>query len=64
MQKEINRRVNTRKKIQSLSEVMKNKEISTKLKRKNNNACIMLCLTYRCQMYALTEKLCNTINIW
>ncbi|XP_037876062.1 LINE-1 retrotransposable element ORF2 protein isoform X1 [Bombyx mori] len=64
MQKEIERRIaNTWKKFWSLSEVMKNKEMPMAEKRKVFNVCILPCLTYGCQTWALTEKQQNKLNI-
>ncbi|XP_062532931.1 uncharacterized protein LOC134201702 [Bombyx mori] len=64
MQKEIDRRIaNTWKRYWSLSEVMKDKEMSIKDKRKIFNSCILPCLTYGCQTWALTEKLTNKIQV-
>ena len=42
---------------------MKNKEIPIKDKRKVYNTCILPCLTYGCQTWALTEKLNDKIGI-
>ncbi|CAK1595272.1 unnamed protein product [Parnassius mnemosyne] len=64
MQKEIERRIaNTWKKFWSLSEIMKNKEMPMSEKRKVFNSCILPCLTYACQTWALTEQQQNKINI-
>lgn len=64
MQKEIERRIaNTWKRFWSLSEIMKNKEMPMSEKRKVFNACILPCLTYACQTWALTEQQQNKINI-
>lgn len=64
MQKELERRIaNTWKRFWSLSEVMKNKEMPMTEKRKVFNACILPCLTYGCQTWALTEQQQNKLNI-
>ncbi|GBP71251.1 Down syndrome cell adhesion molecule homolog [Eumeta japonica] len=64
MQKEIERRIaNTWKRFWSLSEIMKNKEMSMSAKRKVYNACILPCLTYACQTWALTKQQQSKINI-
>ncbi|CAK1600519.1 unnamed protein product [Parnassius mnemosyne] len=64
MQKEIERRIaNTWKKFWSLSEIMNNKEMPMSEKRKVFNSCILPCLTYACQTWALTEQQQNKINI-
>lgn len=63
MHKEIDRRIaNTWKRYWSLSEVMKNKDMPMKDKRKVYNTCILPCLTYGCQTWALTEQLSNKIK--
>lgn len=64
MQKEIDRRIaNTWKRYWSLSEIMKNKDMPMKDKRKVYNTCILPCLIYGCQTWALTKKQLNKINI-
>lgn len=64
IQKEIERRIaNTWKRFWSLSEIMKNKEMPMAEKRKVFNVCILPCLTYACQTWALTEQQQNKINI-
>ncbi|PZC85214.1 hypothetical protein B5X24_HaOG202399 [Helicoverpa armigera] len=64
MKKEIERRVsNTWKRYWSLSEVMKNQEMPIKAKRKVYNMCILPCLLYGCQTWALTEHLANKIKV-
>lgn len=64
MQKEIERRIaNTWKRFWSLSEVMKNKDMPIKQKRKVFNMCILPCLLYGCQTWALTEELSNKLKI-
>lgn len=64
MHKEIKRRIaNTWKRYWSLSEVMKNKDMPIKDKRKVYNMCILPCLTYGCQTWALTENLINKIKV-
>ncbi|GBP81979.1 Intraflagellar transport protein 80 homolog [Eumeta japonica] len=64
MNKEIDRRItNTWKKYWSLSEIMKNKEMSLKSKRIVYNMCILPCLTYGCQTWALTQQLSNKIKV-
>lgn len=64
MQKEIDRRVaNTWKRYWSLSEVMKNKEMPIKAKKKVYDMCIVPCLTYGCQTWALTEQLANKLKV-
>lgn len=64
MEKEIERRVtNTWKRYWSLSEVMKNKDMPMKEKRKVYNMCILPCLLYGCQTWALTEHLANKIKV-
>ncbi|CAH2098347.1 unnamed protein product [Euphydryas editha] len=63
MHKEIDRRIaNTWKRYWSLSEIMKDRDMSIKVKRKVYNICILPCLTYGCQTWALTENLANKIN--
>jgi hypothetical protein len=65
MKKEIERRItNTWKRYWSLSEVMKNKEMPMKEKRKVYNMCILPCLLYGCQTWALTEQLANKIKVF
>lgn len=50
MHKEIDRRIaNTGKRFWSLSEIMKNKDIPIKDKRKVRIICILPCITYGCQ---------------
>lgn len=64
MKKEVERRTaNTWKRYWSLSEVMKNKEMPMKEKRKVFNMCILPCLLYGCQTWALTEQLAKTIKV-
>ncbi|KAJ8735284.1 hypothetical protein PYW07_006904 [Mythimna separata] len=64
MHKEIDRRIaNTWKRFWSLSEIMKNKDMPNKDKRKVYNMCILPCLTYGCQTWSLTEKLSNKITV-
>ncbi|CAH2096957.1 unnamed protein product [Euphydryas editha] len=64
MHKEIERRIaNTWKRYWSLSEVMKNEDMPLKEKRRVYNMCILPCLTYGCQTWALTENLMNKINV-
>ncbi|XP_045457584.1 uncharacterized protein LOC123667789 [Melitaea cinxia] len=64
MHKEIDRRIsNTWKRYWSLSEIMKNEDMPLKEKRKVYNICILPCLTYGCQTWALTEKLMNKVNV-
>lgn len=64
MHKEIDRRIaNTWKRYWSLSEVMKDKGMPIKAKRKVYNMCILPCLTYGCQTWALTEIMTNKINV-
>ncbi|GBP53124.1 Putative uncharacterized transposon-derived protein F52C9.6 [Eumeta japonica] len=62
--KEIDRRIaNTWKRFWSLNEIMKNKDMPIKDKRRVYNICILPCLTYGCQTWALTEKLTNKLSI-
>ncbi|KAG6448149.1 hypothetical protein O3G_MSEX005337 [Manduca sexta] len=64
MYKEIERRIsNTWKRYWSLSEVMKNKDMPIKEKRKLYNTCIVPCLIYGCQTWALTDSLTNKIKV-
>lgn len=64
MHKEVERRIaNTWKRYWSLSEVMKDRGMPIKAKRKVYNMCILPCLTYGCQTWALTETLTNKINV-
>ncbi|KAJ2941256.1 hypothetical protein O0L34_g3453 [Tuta absoluta] len=57
MEKELDRRIaNTWKRYWSLSEVMKNKDMPIAHKRKVYDTCILPCLTYGCQTWALTEE--------
>lgn len=64
MQKEIDRRIaNTWKRFWSLSEVMKNEEMPMTAKRKVFNCCILPCLSYGCQTWALTENLLNKLKV-
>lgn len=64
MTKEIERRItNTWKRYWSLSEVMKNNEMPIKEKRKVYNMCILPCLLYGCQTWAMTEQLANKIKV-
>ena len=57
MSKEIQRRVtNAWKRYWSLKEVMKSKDIPIREKRKVFNVCILPCLTYGCQTWALTKN--------
>ncbi|XP_045496057.1 uncharacterized protein LOC123694618 [Colias croceus] len=64
MKEEIERRIaNTWKRYWSLSEVMKNKDMPMKEKRKVFNMCILPCLLYGCQTWALTEQLANKIKV-
>lgn len=57
MQKEIENRINSGwKRFWSLKEVMKNPEIGIKEKRKVFDSCILPCLTYGCQTWALTNN--------
>uniref|UniRef100_A0A2H1V663 SFRICE_031899 n=1 Tax=Spodoptera frugiperda TaxID=7108 RepID=A0A2H1V663_SPOFR len=64
MHKEIDRRIaNTWKRYWSLSEIMKNRDMPIKLKRKVYNMCILPCLTYGCQTWALTKYLTNKLNV-
>lgn len=64
MEKEIERRIaNTWKRYWSLSEIMKNKDMSMRNKRRVYNMCILPCLLYGCQTWALTEELARKIKI-
>ncbi|GBP31106.1 Putative uncharacterized transposon-derived protein F52C9.6 [Eumeta japonica] len=64
MQKEIERRItNIWKRFWSLTEIMKNKEMTMSVKRKVYNVCILPCLTYACQTWALIEQQKRKINI-
>ncbi|CAB3228197.1 unnamed protein product [Arctia plantaginis] len=64
MPKEIDRRITmTWKRFWSLSEIMKNEEMSIKIKRTVYNTCILPCLTYGCQTWALTDQLSNKIKV-
>lgn len=63
MTREIDRRVtNTWKKYWSLSEIMKNKHVPIKDKRKVFDTCILPCLTYASQTWALTGKNLATLR--
>lgn len=64
MQKEIDRRItNSWKRYWSLSEVMKDKDMPIKEKRKIYNTCILPCLSYGCQTWALNEKQLKRIQV-
>lgn len=64
MQKEIERRItNTWKRYWSLSEVMKNQDMSMRNKRRIYNMCILPCLLYGCQTWALTEEQARKIKV-
>ena len=54
---------NSWKEILVTDEVMKNKDIAIKEKRKVYNMCILPCLTYGCQTWVMSEKLMNIINV-
>ncbi|XP_047998769.1 uncharacterized protein LOC125236115 [Leguminivora glycinivorella] len=57
MQQEVDTRIgNSWKRYWSLREIMKNNQIPTNLKSKVFNTCILPCLTYGCQTWALTDK--------
>ena len=56
MKNEIERRItNSWKRFWSLREIMKDKDMPMKVKRKLYETCIMPCLLYGCQTWALTE---------
>ncbi|CAH2097985.1 unnamed protein product [Euphydryas editha] len=56
--KEINARIATGwKKFWSLKEIMKSQDLGIALKRKTFNTCILPCLTYGCETWALTNSL-------
>lgn len=64
MKKEIERRItNTWKRYWSLKEVMKDKDMPMKGKKKVYELCIMPCLLYGCQTWALTELLENKLKV-
>lgn len=64
MDKEIDRRIaNTWKRFWSLSEVMKDRDMPMKAKRKVYNACILPCLTYGSQTWTLTKTLANKLSV-
>lgn len=57
MSKEVNKRIACGwKKYWSLKELMKNKDLSMHVKRKAFNTCILPCMTYGCESWALTDK--------
>lgn len=57
MSKEINKRIACGwKKYWSLREIMKNKDLSMHIKKKTFNTCILPCMTYGCESWALTDK--------
>lgn len=56
MSKEIDKRIATGwKKFWALKEVMKSKELSIKIKKKTFDTCILPCITYGCETWALTK---------
>ncbi|KAJ8704650.1 hypothetical protein PYW07_011838 [Mythimna separata] len=56
MSKEIDKRIATGwKKYWALKEVMKSKEMSIKIKKKTFDTCILPCITYGCETWALTK---------
>lgn len=62
--KEIDRRIcNTWKRFWSLKEIMKNKKIAIKEKRKVFEMCLSPCLTYGCQTWPLTKKNLNKLRV-
>ncbi|GBP25145.1 Putative uncharacterized transposon-derived protein F52C9.6 [Eumeta japonica] len=64
MNKEIERRItNTWKKIWSLKEIFKDKDMPMTAKKKVYERCIMPCLLYGCQTWALTELQENKLKV-
>lgn len=64
MQKEINIRISSAwKRFWSLKEVMKNPHISMKDKRRVYESCILPCMTYGAQTWALTEKHSGALKV-
>lgn len=58
MTKEISKRIASGwKKYWALKEIVKNKDLSMHIKRKTFNTCILPCLTYGCETWALTDSL-------
>ena len=56
--KEVNTRIaNGWKKYWSLKEIMKSRDLGMALKKKTFNTCILPCLTYGCETWALTRSL-------
>ncbi|KAI8422947.1 hypothetical protein MSG28_014050 [Choristoneura fumiferana] len=57
MSKEINKRIACGwRKYWSLKEIMKNKNIGMHIKKKTFNTCILPCMTYGCETWALTDR--------
>ncbi|KAJ8729493.1 hypothetical protein PYW08_001074 [Mythimna loreyi] len=57
MSKEIDKRIATGwKKYWALKEVMKSKVLSIKIKKKTFDTCILPCITYGCETWALTKQ--------
>lgn len=56
MSKEIDKRIaNGWKKYWALKEIMKSKELGIKIKKKTFDTCILPCITYGCETWALTK---------
>lgn len=56
MSKEIDKRIATGwEKYWALKEMMKSKEMSIKIKKKTFDTCILPCITYGCETWALTK---------
>ncbi|CAB3252101.1 unnamed protein product [Arctia plantaginis] len=57
MSKEIDKRIATGwKKYWALKEIMKSKELGMKIKKKTFDTCILPCITYGCETWALTKR--------
>ena len=64
MQKEIDRRITSSwKRFWSLSEVFKDKDMPIKEKRRVFNTCVLPCLSYGCQTWALNDKQIKKIKV-